>query len=552
MSTTITGTNQADVLNGLPFEENIMYGENGNDTITGWFFNDILYGGNGDDILHGDQSNALIPAIIPDGFIGETPPMFVVFGNDILYGGKGDDIIAGDQGIVNTLIIFATSIAMDGNTTISDFSQTGLTEIWGNDTLYGGDGNDHLYGDTITANILAEINGDTATADGLGSHAIGFVTIDHNTFILGNDTIYGDAGNDVILGDNTVVAHEPGGGIAIGTNGGLAEAGLNHFEDYAFNGNDIIYGGSGNDIIYGDADINSHEIVGGNATADTGGTAITHFLITDTTLIFGNDALSGGDGNDIIYGDSEIYYNALSGGTATADHGGNASSTLEVNGTIVNYGNDSITGDQGNDILFGDTRSSIIEIEDVGHASASNGGVATVSVNFLDFTQISGNDTISGGQGNDIIVGDTLVYELLDDKVAASNVMIGGVDHVKIADSTMNNIIWGNDVLSGGGGSDKFIWSLFTTTDDKLGTQGFDEITDFAIKSDTLAFGNLGDVNGDTLVNLADLKTLTTLTHSGDSTIINFNGGGSILLDHMTIGSLDSLHIQLSAAPIVV
>ena len=63
--------------------DDVLYGEEGNDSIDGGDGNDIIVGGKGDDILYGEEGNDSI-----DG--GD--------GNDIIVGGKGDDILDGGDG----------------------------------------------------------------------------------------------------------------------------------------------------------------------------------------------------------------------------------------------------------------------------------------------------------------------------------------------------------------------------------------------------------------------------------------------------------------------
>jgi hypothetical protein len=548
----INGTNSSNTLNGNPTDNNTINGKGGDDIITGGFLADYIDGGSGNDIIYGDQGDSSLNVFIPAGLTISTPPILVVFGNDNIEGGNGNDFISGDQGITTANIIFATSLAINGHTVISDFSLN-LSETWGNDTINGGNGNDIVWGDVVAIATNAPTNGSTAIADGTGSHAIANVTINHNVFTFGNDTIDGGNGNDILIGDLTVEGHEPGGGIANATNNGIAESNFYHVNDTNITGSDLIYGGTGDDDIYGDADINSHEIVGGDATADTGGTATTLFSIIGSYQGFASDTLYGNEGNDTIIGDTEIYYNTLTGGTATAHNGGVATSILEVVDTVIDYGNDTINGGVGNDILIGDARSSIIEIEEPGTATQDSGGIASVHVNFINFSQNFGNDVMIGDNGNDIFVGDTLEYELVSDELTSSIVTIGSTNYVRIEDNAGgNNIRWGNDTMTGGNGADKFVWTLFETTAGKVGTQGFDKVTDFDVANDTLAFGHVADRNGDLVVNLSDVIQSTTVTHSSGNTVFTFDGGGSITLMNTNINSLSDIHTQVSAAPIIV
>ncbi|MGV2896694.1 VCBS domain-containing protein, partial [Achromobacter sp. AGC78] len=144
----------------------------------------------------------------------------------------------------------------------------------GNDKIFGGDGNDILFGDTVNTDQLpwgiggnpakpADL-GDGAGLDGLKQflllkNGVQPTDADLHKFILDNHSIFdvqGDArgGNDELHGGN---------------------------------GNDIIYGQGGNDTLYGDA---------GNDTL-YGGTGSDTLYGGD-----GNDVLIGGQGNDILVG----------------------------------------------------------------------------------------------------------------------------------------------------------------------------------------------------------------------------------------------------------
>jgi Ca2+-binding RTX toxin-like protein len=132
----ILGKDGDDVIYGLEGRD-LLAGRGGNDIIYGGADQDFIYGMDGDDILHGGDG----PQEFADYIYGGN-------GNDVIYGGKGnwsdlrggngDDIIYGNDG--------NDSIDGDGE----DFDRFG-----GNDTIYGGKGddginggwgNDHLHG----------------------------------------------------------------------------------------------------------------------------------------------------------------------------------------------------------------------------------------------------------------------------------------------------------------------------------------------------------------------------------------------------------------------
>ncbi|KMT55998.1 type I secretion C-terminal target domain-containing protein, partial [Pseudomonas fildesensis] len=190
--------------------------------------------------------------------------------------------------------------------------------------------------------------------------------------------------------------------------------------------------------------------------------------ITGHTADTGADSITGGSGNDILFGDL-ISYNGQEGSAAlkafaaeklstTVDQiddrtlhqyitehvqdVGALASASNIYGT--KDGGDNLLGNAGDDILFGQ----------------------------------GGNDTLSGGAGNDILVGGR-----------------------------------GDDILTGGAGADTFVW----LKGDINTTGGFDKITDFKHgEGDKLDLSDLLQGNNDN--NLSSYLKLTTDT-SGNSTL---------------------------------
>jgi hypothetical protein len=201
------------------------------------------------------------------------------------------------------------------------------------------------------------------------------------------------------------------------------------------------------------------------STIDTAKLADT---ITGHTADAGADSVSGGSGNDIIFGDL-ISYKGQEGSAALKAFAAEKLSTtvdqiddrtlhqyitehVQDVGALANASNiygtndggDTLIGNAGNDILFGQ----------------------------------GGNDTLSGGAGNDILVGGK-----------------------------------GNDILTGGAGADTFVWLKGDTNTNG----GFDRITDFKHgEGDKLDLSDLLQGNNDN--NLSSYLKLTT-DSSGNSTL---------------------------------
>ncbi|MFJ2320856.1 LapA family giant adhesin [Pseudomonas sp. NPDC087817] len=192
----------------------------------------------------------------------------------------------------------------------------------------------------------------------------------------------------------------------------------------------------------------------------------------------GNDIVSGGDGNDILFGDL-VSFNGIAGEGYQAmqafvaqQTGVDVSkvTTSNVHQYITEHyqafdvsgahdGNDTLLGGAGNDILFGS----------------------------------GGNDLLDGGKGNDILLGGT-----------GNDTLIGGQ---------------GNDILIGGSGADTFVW--------KSGDTGNDVIKDFnASQGDRIDLRDLlqGET-GSTIDNFLKITTVDGVSSLQVSSGGKFNSG---------------------------
>ncbi|MGX0893488.1 surface adhesion protein [Pseudomonas sp. ADAK2 TE3594] len=191
----------------------------------------------------------------------------------------------------------------------------------------------------------------------------------------------------------------------------------------------------------------------------------------------GADTVSGGDGNDLLFGDL-VSFNGVAGEGYQAMQAFVAQQTgvdvskvttsnvhqyitehyTEFDVSGAHDGNDTLLGGAGNDILFGQ----------------------------------GGNDLLDGGKGNDILLGGS-----------GNDSLIGGQ---------------GNDILIGGSGADTFIW--------KAGDTGSDVIKDFkASEGDRIDLRDLlqGE-SGSTIDNFLKITTLDGVSSLQVSSAGKFNG----------------------------
>ncbi len=162
-----------------------IYGEGGDDYISGAMGNDFLVGGlgadqinasGGDNIVWGDNAPTIPSDPNPqDGNQGGNDSLSALGGNDVFYGGAGDDQVSagpGDDYISGGL----------GNDTLGGAG--GDDRIYGgggNDILGGGDGNDLLSGGEGIDRLLGNTGNDVLIAGG------------------GADDLDGGVGNDVVI-----------------------------------------------------------------------------------------------------------------------------------------------------------------------------------------------------------------------------------------------------------------------------------------------------------------------------------------------------------------
>jgi Ca2+-binding RTX toxin-like protein len=201
-----TGSNAGEFSSDAPGKNDLIYGFDGNDTISARGADDIVFGGRGADTIDGGDGSDLIA--------GDA-------GADAMKGGAGDDqiIVSGADGAgdtfnggpgVDTLVIslattqsgvltnfdaLASSIEILkgngkpilGTSGANTIDLSGLTEISGVPAVDGGAGNDVLVGTGLAAVLLVGGEGDDTLSGGAG-----------------RDTLTGGGGVDSFLFDDAL------------------------------------------------------------------------------------------------------------------------------------------------------------------------------------------------------------------------------------------------------------------------------------------------------------------------------------------------------------
>ncbi len=335
----------------------------GNDTLNGGLGADLLDGGGGNDIL---AYNA--DATWADGWYahdvgspgsGDSGDMMSVAGmaqsNDIFIGGDGSD----------TLVMGSGNEALFLDDQYSPINATaGMgPRIQGVETILAGDGND-------VVDMTSE------------HYSYGNVTIDGGG---GNDVLWGNAGNDMLIG---------------GSGNDTLHGGAGADTLYGGAGTDIVDGGSGNDVMMMNAD---STWTGGWYAWNVGSPGVggTGELVSVEGKGQNTDVFHGGDGTDtIVMGDGgqalfldDQYSASLASGPrfdgVESIRGGSGDDVIDLTSTVYAYGNVTIDGGAGNDVMWGNAGNDVMK-----------GG--------------AGDDVMKGGAGNDLFLLDALGRDTVD------------------------------------------------------------------------------------------------------------------------------------------
>lgn len=428
---------------------------------SGTDFDDFISGGSGFDWLYGGAGNDHMSL---NGYGA---------GSSRAYGGSGDDTLFASAGGGFQHYLYG----QDGDDTFN-FTGSGGSN-YGTITAYGGIGNDFFGSITsiVDVNIYGEGGNDIITVDNDSA------LIEYNAYGgSGNDT-YTRAGLRGVDAEVTTL-HESSGIDSLYFRADL------DLVDFGFTKDNldliIVEAANGNEAItianYFASDNNKIEFIhtdDGDKTFD---------LISITDSLFGV-TLQGTSGNDIINGTSneELIIGSLGddvidGGTGvdTIDYS-NASNAVNVsllNGTATGSGNDTITNVEN---ILGSDYDDYLQ----GHnafSSTINGGAGNDTILGQDGDDIlyggTGNDHITGFGGDDTAYGedgnDTLIgsggNDILDGGAGADDLkgrdgddtLRGGAGNDLIRGENGNDILYGDDgadFLWGGAGNDTIVGS---------------------------------------------------------------------------------------------
>ncbi|MFO1034633.1 MAG: calcium-binding protein [Hyphomicrobiales bacterium] len=552
------GDAKGDVLSGIEWIEgsdfndnlkgdggtNFLYGYKGNDIIEGGAGADVLDGGEGintlsyasdftgvmvnlnsNQVLGGDAQGDSGDLSTFSNIIGGSNTDFLTgnVGDNVIDGGAGDDwidpisgsdtikggagidtisfvsqgatgsvklslAISGKQntGVLGTMTV--TGIEnIEGGDSADDLTGNDLKNVIdggaGNDIIRGGKGDDELYGadgdDILDGGAGADLFEGGSFGETLGDWVTYAKSTKAVTINLGAQTASGgDATGDILNGISNIIGSAFADSLTGDNNDNILEGGP---------GNDFLDGRGGNNIVsYAGAtkavkfDLNLQNGVvqhtGGGGDDTIGGTnfyGVFGGAGNDTLIGDGADNLiTGGGGNDIIEGrggfntlDGGKGVNTLSYANETADLIINLPVAYALHGvftdTISNFqnvtggsGDDSLAGDVGNNILKGGAGDDHI-FGGLGGADLLSGGSNTAYGDTVDFF----NWADPSGKGVTISLAIKSAQTVGSGKVTISefeNLVGSQLADTLTGDAGANKIYGGNgnDVIEGGAGAD--------------------------------------------------------------------------------------------------
>src|SRR6266480_2567280 len=482
-------------------QNDLIFGEGGNDTLDGGAGDNVLYGGTGRDTLKVASGNSYLSG-------GAEADIYEISGTGIAH------LIDSAAELQNDRVFFVSPNGTRTEAT-GKFIRTGTSNVWTSPDGLRVITHDSPY--TITDNVTGEqiviesfedgdfgidlmeaptpitptreINGDLQPIDfdppnqNYHTDDLGNLVVDPNTPAPGrHDQLRDSAGSDhIVSGGGSDLIDLDAANLGAGGPGSNGRGGDDWIQ--TGDGRDGVFSGSGNDLIEG-------------GTGGTQGQRGDGIVVT-TTL--GGDVLHGGAGDDRIFGDSQIdLAAAISAGntqTATGNKGdwlsGQAGDDILVAGADNDVlaggsGADLLIGGAGDDNLIGDANWVAQSFDWFYHDEPPGPGERTGSRVFEPFSGEtnpvdSGADTIYAGAGTDWVRG-------------------GGGDDVIYGEGGNDDIAgeWGNDELFGGAGNDFIAGdAVYITNDADHG----DDYLDGGDGNDTLQgnggadvlFGGIGD-----------------------------------------------------------
>ena len=340
----------------------------------------------------------------------------------------------------------------------------------------------------------------------------------------GNDTLYGDDGDDLLLGyDGNDTLY-----------GGAGNDDLRDMEGddtiFGGDGNDIIYGGAGNDTYNGDNGVDTVYATSGLNTINGGAGGDLLYGGSDTDTINGgddNDFVRGRDGDDILHGNAGND-DIIGGAGIDVLHGGDGDDRLVFDLS------DTINGDAGFDAIYmnaddgaswrlSDINASSIEQIDLSNMGEGFENIFTLRLNEIDAINTTLTLYITGDIGMDTVIATQLNSNHLQGVVALGDRVLDHYSRWGYNVYIEQGLKDGSEQTSGLIGDETDNVLTGTTDADTIFGNGGNDTLDGQAGIDTLDGGAGNDIlyydTEDTILGQAGYDTLAL--RNGDATAVS-------------------------------
>ncbi|HEY1612096.1 MAG TPA: pre-peptidase C-terminal domain-containing protein [Rhizomicrobium sp.] len=451
--------------------------------------------------------------------------LYGMAGNDILYGGPGNDVFDGGDGADTVSYAGANAgifAELDSDSEQNTGGGQGSDTLISIENLIGSSYDDFLDGNSSNNTLTGGSGNDTLSiwqgGNDTASGGAGDDSFSVGAALNAADRLDGDSGNDVLSlqGDYShgvrfnattitnieVITFNPGYSYKIVLNDGNVAAGQNlEVNGYYLGTGDVLnFSGAaetdGNFTIFGGA---ANDILTGGAKGD-------YFDLSQG----GDDRAAGGGGNDTFY---------LAGALTSLDRidGGTGTNTVSLNGDYssgVTLGTKTLTNIE--DIYLTPGHTYRLTSSDATVAAGSNLTVdgsylgATDAMTFNGSRETDGHFTFDGGMGNNNLTGG-----------AGSDKFVMQPD--------------GFDKIQGGGGNDQIWFGAGLTSGDQIdGGLGSDTLTLNGDYSAGVSF------NSHTLLNIEAIGLVGGFSYKFVSADATVAGGQVLVIDASNLGSSNS------------
>jgi Ca2+-binding RTX toxin-like protein len=389
------------------------------------------------------------------GFFGD-----VLVGDVYQANGDNVDLAASVHGDGNILYAFNDELRGGDHIVTINFTEGDSVEGPAS-ALFGGEG---FNGDTIVGDVWAVQNDDTNDVNLFAGAEGSF-----NDICVYNDLIVAGESAIVFSVDGEVLGAEGGlaGNVLVGdvyaqqnaddynyvglsvSNGASSSSEANNNTFHAFN--DTITSGGGDDTLVGDVWFEGNASDTNSVSLSLGNSANNFSQANNNSFSAFNDELTAGGGDNVLVGDVWFEGCADDDNSVGLSVRNSASSSSEANGNSFNAFNDELTAGDGDDTLVGDVRFE----GDAGDTNTVSLSVGNSAYNFSqanDNTFSAFNDTLAGGEGHNVLVGDVWFDGDADD----SNSVTLSVWNYASSSSQANGNSFNafNDVLIAGTGAE--------------------------------------------------------------------------------------------------